>query len=141
MVKPGTTNGAEAADKATGGRITWLRTECRDGESSGPERPRVWREDARSQSLHSTAAATSGERAGQQNRPREGRQEAGNGTYGTRQWEFRECRQGYTRTRLHKEQTPLAASAAGCGGRKPRSGRTGWCRRWATASEEANGSV
>jgi len=34
MAKPGTTDGAEATDKATGGRITWLRSECRDGEAA-----------------------------------------------------------------------------------------------------------
>jgi hypothetical protein len=34
MAKPGITVGAEATDKATGGRITWLRTECWDGEAA-----------------------------------------------------------------------------------------------------------
>ena len=60
MAKPGTTNGAEATDKAAGGRITWLRSECRDGEASGPERPRAGGDGAGSQNLHITEAASSG---------------------------------------------------------------------------------
>jgi hypothetical protein len=34
MVKPGTTGGADATDKAAVGQTTWLRMECRDGKAA-----------------------------------------------------------------------------------------------------------
>src|SRR5271165_1501690 len=43
----------------------------------------------------------------------------------------RECPQG-----LHKGQKHAVVSG---GGRKLRSGRSAWCRRWSTASKEASG--
>jgi hypothetical protein len=57
MVKPGTTRGAGATDKATEGQPTWLRTECRDGKAASAERPSGLGENGGSQSLHNTAAA------------------------------------------------------------------------------------
>ena len=75
--KPETAEGAEANDKATLGRLTWLRSERREGEAEEAERPVVSGEGGGSQSLHSTDAAQACERGGEQNRP-EGR-EAGSG--------------------------------------------------------------
>jgi hypothetical protein len=46
----------------------------------------------------------------------------------------RECRK-----RLRKGQKPAAAVSGG--GRKHRSGPSAWCRRWATASKGASGTV
>ena len=37
--------------------------------------------------------------------------------------------------RLSKGETPPVGNAANCGGRKLRSGRIAWCRRWVTASK------
>jgi hypothetical protein len=90
----GTTAGAEATGKATGGRTTWLRTECRDGKTAEAERPAGSGETVGSQSLHSTEAAETSRRGGEQNRL-EGR-EAGSWMreveHGAR--ESRQCRRG-----------------------------------------------
>jgi hypothetical protein len=79
MAKPGTTAGAEATDKATGGRITWLGAECRDGETAEAERPDGSGEAARSQSPHSTDVARATRGTGSKTVPREGGQEGGCG--------------------------------------------------------------
>ncbi|MEA2848186.1 MAG: hypothetical protein QOG78_3467 [Rhodospirillaceae bacterium] len=73
MAKPRMTTGADATAKATFGRITWLRMECRDGKAEQAERPGGLGETVRSQSLHNTEAAWGGGKGGQQNRP-EGRE-------------------------------------------------------------------
>jgi len=54
--------GAEATDKAAGGQLGWLRSECRDGKAGQAERPLG--ESGRGQSLHRTDAAVSGEKGG-----------------------------------------------------------------------------
>ena len=41
---------------------------------------------------------------------------------------------------LHKVQRRRTQTATGRGW-KPRSGRNAWCRRWSTASKEADGTV
>ena len=118
------TAGAEATDKATGGQHAWLRAECRDGKAEEAERPAGLGEVGRSQSLHITAMRRWPWRgAGCKTAPREGRQEVGGARSGMRQQAASEC-------------------TAVSGGRpKHRSGRSAWCRRWATASKEASGTV
>jgi hypothetical protein len=113
--KPGTTTGADTAGKATGGRITWLRSECREGEASGPERPHAGRDGmGGSEPSYYRGRFERWRGTGSKTGPREepapdlirGRQEAGDGATGARQSEFRQCRQGYTRNRRLWRRSP-----------------------------------
>src|ERR1700744_5982196 len=79
----------------------------------------------------------SGGVAGSKTVAREGRQEAGCGKDGEKQWQSRQCLRG-----LNKGQRqPAGNRGLIIGGLKLRSGRIAWCRRWSTASKAANGSV
>ena len=89
-----------------------------------------------SQSLHNTDAVSSG-REGRLAKPLRGK---GGRKLDARGLGWRK-RIPAVPTRLSKGETPPVGRPPGYGGRKRRSGRIAWCRRWATASKEANGSA
>src|SRR3982074_3833128 len=71
------------------------------------------------------------ERTGSKTVPREARHEAGCERSGWRK------RIPTVPQRLHQGETPAVGRPTDCGGRKHRSGRIAWYRRWVTASKGA----